>query len=64
MVVDSSTVKELLDNAADSQERNHIDGIIIVHTTRNNDSFQISVRNSNPNNIPVFTNLIMVSSSF
>src|SRR5215831_1943656 len=51
-------IKELLDNAADFQERNHIDGIIIVHATRNRDSFQISVRNFNPNNIPVFTNLI------
>ena len=54
----SFIVKELLDNAADFQERNHIDGIIIVHTTRNNDLFQISVKNSNPDNIPVFTNLI------
>ena len=54
----SFIVKELLDNAADFQERNHIDEMVIVHTTRNNDSFQISVRNSNPNNIPVFINLI------
>ncbi len=54
----SFIIKELLDNSADFQERNHIDGIIIVHATRNRDSFQISVRNSNPNNIPVFTNLI------
>ncbi|MGC2570175.1 MAG: hypothetical protein WA364_01595 [Candidatus Nitrosopolaris sp.] len=54
----SFIIKELLDNAADFQERNHIDGIIIVHATRNRDSFQISVRNVNPNNIPVFTNLI------
>src|SRR5215813_6689590 len=45
----SSIVKELLDNAADFHERNHIDGVIIVHSTRNNDLFQISVRNSNPN---------------
>src|SRR5215469_2964580 len=54
----SSIVKELLDNAADFHERNHIDRVIIVHSTRNKDSFQISVRNSNPNNIAVFTNLI------
>jgi hypothetical protein len=54
----SFIIKELLDNAADFQERNHIDGIVIVHAIRNRDSFQISVRNSNPNNIPVFTNLI------
>ena len=54
----SFIIKELLDNAADFLERNHIDGIIIVHAIRNRDSFQISVRNSNPNNIPVFTNLI------
>ena len=28
-----------------------------MHITRNEKPFQISVRNSNPNNIPVFTNL-------
>jgi DNA topoisomerase VI subunit B len=54
----SFIVKELVDSAADFQERNHIDGIIIVHITRNKELFQISVRNSNPDNIPVFTNLI------
>jgi hypothetical protein len=51
-------LKENLDNAADFQERNGIDASIIGHITRNEESFEISVRNSNPNNIPVFTNLI------
>ena len=51
-------LKENLDNAADFQERNDIDASIIGHITRNEESFEISVRNSNPNNIPVFTNLI------
>jgi hypothetical protein len=51
-------LKENLDNAADFQERYGIDASIIVHTTRNEKSFEVSVRNSNPNNIPVFTNLI------
>ena len=50
-------LKELLDNCADFQERNDIGTSNIVHITRNKDSFQISVRNSNPNNIPVFPNL-------
>jgi hypothetical protein len=50
-------LKENLDNAADFQERNGIDGSIIARVTRNQESFEISVRNSNPNNIPVFTNL-------
>src|SRR5215467_11960993 len=55
----SFIVKELLDNAADFYERN-LYGVIIVHSTRNKDSFQISLRNSNPNNIPVFINLIEI----
>jgi hypothetical protein len=51
-------LKENLDNAADFQERCDIDASIIVHITCNEKSFEISIRNSNPNNIPVFTNLI------
>jgi hypothetical protein len=53
----SFDLKELLDNAADFLERYYTDASVIVHITCNKDLFQISVRNPNPNNIPVFTNL-------
>jgi len=54
----SFVLKELLDNAPDFLERYYTDASIIVDVTRNKDSFQISVRNFNPKNIPVFTKTV------